>query len=97
MVLKVIVQPTLPPQSTFNVNFESVSITIISKGGKLKRNNVLEIYFISSRNACDSWPSDVPSACKCAHFAHELEHHLIGERKFDLQCSTFPKQISLYS
>ena len=43
LVLLVIVRPTLPPRLTLNVNLKPLSITIMSKEGKLKRNNLLEL------------------------------------------------------
>ena len=59
LVLLVIVWPTLFPWSTLNVKLESMSITIMSKGGKLKPNTSLELYFVNKRNVCAPRPLDV--------------------------------------
>lgn len=90
LVLLVIVQLTLPPRSTLTMDLESMSITIMSKGGKLKRNNVLKLYFVSSRNACDSRLLNVLFARKCARFTCESKTSSYGSKIYDLECSTPP-------
>ena len=81
LVLLVFVWLTLPPWPTLNVNLESVSITIMSKGkDKSKHNIVFKLYYISSRNVCNLGPSNVPSTCKCARFACELEAFSYGSK-----------------
>ena len=80
LVHLVIVRPTLYPRSTFNVNLESVSITIMSKGAKLQSNTVLELYFGNSRNTCDLGPLDVPFARKRTHFTCGLETSSYGTK-----------------
>ena len=88
LVLLVIVWPTFPPWSTLNVNLESLLIVIMSKGVELKCNIVSELYFISSRNACDPRPLDVSSASKLVSFTRELEASSSRSKFFDLGCST---------
>lgn len=77
-------------QLTLNMNLESVSITIMSKGGELKRNVDLKLYFVSSRNVCDPRPLDVPFACKHASFAHESKASSSKSKISDLECSPPP-------
>ena len=81
LVLFVIVQQPPPPlQSTLNVNIKFVSIKI-----KLKLNIVLELYFVSSRNACDPGPWNVPYACKCVCFTCRLKIISFWSKLYDLE------------
>ena len=95
LVRLVIVRLTLPPWSTLDVNLESMSITIMSSGrgggGKLKRNFVLKLYIVSSRNVCNLGPLDVPFACKHARFACESKASTSGSKISNLECSTPPQ------
>lgn len=88
LVHLVIVQPTLPLWLTLNVNLKFVSITNMSAEGKCKRNIVLELYFVSSRNVCDLGSLDVPSARKFAHFIRESKASSYGSKISDLEYST---------
>ena len=93
LVLLVIVWPTLFPWSTLNVKLESMSITIMSKGGKLKPNTSLELYFVNKRNVCAPRPLDVSSARKHACFARESEASFSRSKIYDLDRSIPPQQM----
>ena len=67
-----------------------MSITIMSKGGKLKSNTVLELCSVSAKNASDPWLLDVPSAHKHACFACESKASSSKNKIYDLECSTPP-------
>lgn len=84
LVFFVIVQPTLHLWSTFNVNVDFLSITIMSKGRR-RGGGGPELYFVSSRNVCDPEPWDVPSARKCVCFTWELEATSFGNKVYDLE------------
>lgn len=80
------------PPSTINLGFDlqSMSVTIMSKGGELKCDTILKLCFISSRNACVPGPLDVPSTRKHVGFAYELEASSSRSKIFDLGCFTPP-------
>ena len=82
MVQLVIVRPTLHLWLTLNVNLESVSITIMSKGGKLQSNTILELYFGNSRNMSDLGPLDVPLCLQATRYACKLETSSYGSKMF---------------
>jgi hypothetical protein len=90
LVLLVIIQPTFLLQSPLNVNLEYVSITIMSKGGKLEHNTLHDLYFVSSRNVCNIRPLDVPFVHKHAHFTHESKASSSGSKISKLVCATPP-------
>lgn len=97
LVLLIIVQLALPLQSTLNVNLEIVSITVISNGCKFKCTIALELYFTSSRTACDSWPLYLPlclQPCLLALLVNQ-RHHLLGARFLTLSPLPLPQQILL--
>jgi hypothetical protein len=95
LTLSVFVRPSLPPWLTLNVNLESVLITIMSKGGKLKRNIILELYFVSSRNTYDPGPLDVPFACNHARLVVSRWQPPIGARFMTLSAPPLPEQMPL--
>ena len=72
-----------------------MSITIMSKGGKLKPNTTLELYFVSLRSVCDPRPLDVPFARKDAWYAHESEASSSRSTIDDLECSIPHEQMLL--
>ena len=65
----------------------------MSKGGKLKPNTSLELYFVNKRNVCAPRPLDVSSARKHACFARESEASFSRSKIYDLDRSIPPQQM----
>ena len=58
---------------------------------RAKRNSVLELYFTSFRNGNDPGPLELPSARKCARFAHDAEASSSGSKVSSNPCITPPR------
>jgi len=58
---------------------------------RAKRNSVLELYFVSSRNGNDPGPLELPPARKCARFARDGDASSSGSKVSSNSCITPPR------